>query len=67
MKKKTQRLRVPVTMALLENWPVPIRPAPAGSTRAAKKSTTRIIRIARAKEQVRRLAAQIFARTHVVL
>jgi hypothetical protein len=46
MKKKTQRFRVPVTMALLKNWSVPIRRAPAGSTRPAKKSTVRIIQIA---------------------
>jgi len=65
MKKTTQRFGVPVTMALPENWSVPIRRVPAGSTRLAKKSTDRIIRIARFNEHVRRLAAPIFPRPAV--
>ena len=67
MKNKTQRFTVPVTMALLKNWSVPIRRAPAGSMRPATKFTARIIRIARVNEHVRPLAAPIFVRTDVIV
>jgi len=67
MKKKTQRFRVPVTMALQKNWSVPIRRPPAGSTRPAQKSTTRIIRITQVNEHVRLRAASHSARTDVVV
>ena len=67
MKKKTQRLRVPVTMALRENWSVPIRRVPTGSRRQSGKSGVRVIQIQVLNEPARVLAARISGRSRVVL